>query len=71
MKQILKRMNQSDNMDFCENLSNIQSILNYANDNIRPLARIQFRGGNIEIRLWQMNFFDFIFVCFYFFCHRK
>lgn len=45
MKDILKHMNQSSNMDFCEILSNIQSILNYANEHIQPFARIQFRGG--------------------------
>lgn len=32
-------------MDFCGDLTNIQSIFNYANEYIKPLNKIRFRGG--------------------------
>lgn len=43
--KLLVRFINAENMDFCGDLANIQSILNYENDSIRPLARIQYRGG--------------------------
>lgn len=40
-------------MDFSEDFSDIQSIFNYANASIKPLHKIQFRGGE-----W------FLFICY-------
>lgn len=45
--ELLHRLTTSDNMDFCEDLSNIQSILSNTNDNIKPLNKILFRGGKL------------------------
>lgn len=46
--ELLIRLKYSENMDFCEDLTNIQSILNYANEYIKPLNKIQFRGGKFS-----------------------
>lgn len=35
-------------MDFCADLANIQSILNYANEYVKPLSKIRHRGGNYK-----------------------
>lgn len=43
--ELLVQLNLSSNMDFCGDLVNIQSIFNYANEYIKPLNKIQFRGG--------------------------
>lgn len=45
MDELLVRLKIANNMDFCGDLANIQSIFNYANEYIRPLNKIQFRGG--------------------------
>lgn len=45
MDELLVRLKIENNMDFCGDLANIQSIFNYANEYIRPLNKIQFRGG--------------------------
>lgn len=42
---ILALFKSSGAMDFCEDLSNVQSIFNYANEYIKPLHKIQHRGG--------------------------
>lgn len=41
---VLELFETSGRMDFCEDLSNIQSIFNYANE-LYCLNRIQHRGG--------------------------
>ncbi|XP_031641224.1 uncharacterized protein LOC116352632 [Contarinia nasturtii] len=46
MDEILVQLKNSINMDFCGDLANIQSIFNYAHEYIKPLNKIQFRGGN-------------------------
>lgn len=45
MDELLVQLRISNNMDFCGDLANIQSIFNYANEYIKPLIKIQFRGG--------------------------
>lgn len=45
--ELLLRLTTSDNMDFCEDLTNIQSTLNYVNEYIKPLNKIRFRGGKL------------------------
>lgn len=48
MDELLVRLRIANNMDFCGDLANIQSIFNYANEYIRPLNKIQFRGGKAK-----------------------
>lgn len=43
--EVLVRLKIEYNMDFCGDLANVQSIFNYANEYIRALSKIQFRGG--------------------------
>lgn len=43
--ELLVQMKIANNMDFCGDLANIQSIFNYANEYIKPLNKIRFRGG--------------------------
>lgn len=33
-------------MNFCEDFANIQSIFNYCNQFVKPLHKLQIRGGN-------------------------
>lgn len=51
MDELLVRLKIANNMDFSGDLANIQSIFNYANEYIRPLNKIQFRGGK-SIFVW-------------------
>lgn len=34
-----------NNMDYCGDFANIHSIFDYANEYIKPLKKILFRGG--------------------------
>lgn len=44
---VLKLFETDENsMDFCEDFVHIQSILNYANEFIKPFKRIHHKGGN-------------------------
>lgn len=43
--ELLVQLKISNNMDYCSDLANIQSIFNYANEYIKPLSKIRFRGG--------------------------
>lgn len=45
-EELLDHLRDCNNMDFCADLINVQSIFNYANEYIKPLSKIQFRGGN-------------------------
>lgn len=51
MDELLVQLKIQNNMDFCGDLANIQSIFNYANEYIKPLNKIRFRGGKFAIIL--------------------
>lgn len=38
-------------MNFCEDFANIQSIFNYCNEFVKPMQRLQIRGGNMSLKL--------------------
>lgn len=57
MDELLVRLKIANNMDFCGDLANIQSIFNYANEYIRPLNKIQFRGGKHKYIEFNAQFF--------------
>lgn len=46
--EMLVQLKNSNNMDFCADFANIQSILNYTHEYIKPLNKIQFRGGELQ-----------------------
>lgn len=50
MDELLVQLRIANNMDFCGDLANIQSIFNYANEYIKPLIKIQFRGGKWKFK---------------------
>lgn len=55
---VLKLFQSNGRMDFCEDLSSIQSIFDYANEYIKPLNKIQHRGGKYSRHSANMfNFF--------------
>lgn len=45
MDELLVQLKITNNMDYCSDFANIQSIFNYANEYIKPLSKIRFRGG--------------------------
>lgn len=45
LMDILNEMNDNENIDFSKDFTLIQSVVNYVNDHIRPIDKIQFRGG--------------------------
>lgn len=38
-------------MNFCEDFANIQSIFNYCNEFVKPMQRLQIRGGILILKL--------------------
>lgn len=62
--ELLIQLRNSDNMDFCEDLVNIQSIFNYANEYIKPLNKIQFRGGKFKEKLHLLSQFKMFAILF-------
>lgn len=43
--EILDSFKEDTALEFCGELSKVQSFLHYANDNIKQFQKIQYRGG--------------------------
>lgn len=53
---VLLLFKSNDNsMEFCEDFVQIQSILNYANEFVKPFNRMQHKGGKFLLYLLLIN----------------